>query len=202
MLRKILKESNEDNISVGRFTSLLGDRAFALTILIFSLPNSLPIPGIPGLSTITGVPIILIALQIIAGRHTIWLPKKVADKEFSQAMLAKVITKALPVVVWIERFLKPRFLIMTQGVIERLMGVLILSMALILSLPIIGGNFLPGFCISLMALSILERDGLLAAFAMALTVGSIVFMYNIVLLAFHWIAEGATDAWGWIESRF
>src|SRR5687768_2949363 len=83
LLRDIADQPDHGTISVGRFVELLGDRSFALCILIFSLPNSLPVPGIPGFSTITGVPILLIALQIVFGRKAIWLPPKIAAKSFT-----------------------------------------------------------------------------------------------------------------------
>jgi len=191
LLRDIAASHEDGEISIGECVARMGDRSFALAILVFSLPNSLPVPGIPGFSTITGIPILLIALQIIAGRQSIWLPHRVAEKKFQQAFLAKIVRKALPVVLWLERWLKPRLSFVCEGWGERLIGLLIFVMAAILALPIVGGNFLPGFAISLLALSLLEKDGLFASFAISFCVGSIYFMYKIVAYvlgaAMHWL---------------
>ncbi len=56
----------EDRISLGQLTGLLGDRAFGLLVLIFALPNIIPM--IPGVSTVSGVVIAIVGLQmLIAG---------------------------------------------------------------------------------------------------------------------------------------
>lgn len=183
LLKQIEAASHGDTISVGEFVSMLGDRSFALAILIFSLPNSLPVPGIPGFSTVTGLPILFIALQLIAGKHTIWLPKRVAEKTFSQAFLKKIVTKAMPVVLWLEKFLHPRLGFVCGPIGERVIGLLIATMAFILVLPIVGGNFLPGASISLLALALLENDGIFASFSMAFCLLSLWLMYSIVVWA-------------------
>lgn len=180
LLQEIADRHDRGTITVGEFVDMLGDRSFALTILIFSLPNSLPIPGIPGFSTITGLPILLIALQIVFGRSSIWLPAKVAKKEFSQAVVTKIVRKALPIISWLERFIRPRLGFMSEALGERFIGLCIATMSLILVLPIVGGNFLPGFSISLMALALLESDGLFAIFSILFCFGSIYLMYEII----------------------
>jgi len=183
LLAQIANSAEGETISIGEFVSLLGERSFALAILIFSLPNSLPVPGIPGFSTITGLPILFIALQLVAGKHKIWLPKSVSEKTFSNAFLKKVVTKAMPVVQWLERFLHPRFGFVCGPIGERVIGLLIATMAFILVLPIVGGNFLPGASISLLALALLESDGIFACFSMAFCLLSLWFMYSIVVWA-------------------
>lgn len=190
ILQNIHALLKEDAITVQDFVMLLGDRSFALSILIFSLPNSLPIPGIPGFSTLTGIPILCIALQMVWGKETIWLPRKVAHKTISQSMLATILTKSIPFVARLEKYLHPRLTWVTSRNGERVIGLLIAFMAFILSLPLVGGNFLPGLSISLMAIALLERDGLFALISMAFCIASIAAMYKLIAWAFrimlHW----------------
>jgi hypothetical protein len=134
------------------------------------------------------VPILLIALQIVCGRHAIWLPHKVANKSFKQSIVVKIVEKALPIIIWLERFVRPRLTFLCDGLAERVIGLLIVAMALILSLPIVGGNFLPGFAISLMALALLENDGIFAVLSAAFTVGSVYLMLEIIAKAFEWLS--------------
>ncbi len=187
LLKDIAAMHDQGSISVGKFVEMLGDRSFALSMLIFSLPNSLPVPGIPGFSTITGIPILLIAVQIIIGRQSIWLPAMVADKEFQQATIAKIVTKALPIIVWLEKFIRPRYSVMSNSIAERLIGFMVFLMAAILSLPVVGGNFLPGFSISLMALALLEKDGIFVIFSVLFTAASIYGMVELVSSALGWL---------------
>lgn len=188
----IAQAPDKGEIMIGDFVTLLGDRSFALAILIFSLPNAVPI-GVPGFSTVTGLPILFIALQILCGRKVIWLPRKVAEKRFQQEFLAKVICKALPVVIWVEKFLHPRLTILCESIGERFIGFLIAVMACILALPIVGANFPPALSISLLALSLLEDDGVFAVLSMLFCIATAYFMYSVVMVVLggtlHWVLE-------------
>lgn len=196
ILKEIVSRCEQPGpISVGEFLNLLGDRAFCLAILVFSLPNSLPVPGIPGFSTVTGVPIIFMAAQMVMGRQVIWLPAAVANKSFSRAMLGKLIEKALPSIIWLEKFLRPSWEWLVEGFGERVVGLFILVLALILSLPIPGGNFLPGVSMSLLCLCMLEKDGKKLAVALAAGVASFVVMLKVVTAFFGWLFKLLSGWW-------
>jgi hypothetical protein len=186
IVARIIAQCEEGGtITLREFLVLLGDRSFGLVILIFSLPNSLPIPGIPGFSTITGLPITLIALQMVLGRPTLWLPDAMANVGFSKALLAKMLSKALKPLIKLETWLKPRLLAVTSPVGERVIGVFFVVLSLIIALPIPGGNFLPGVAMSLIALGLLERDGLFILLSKLFAIGSIVFMCQIIVMFFN-----------------
>src|SRR5690606_28664956 len=70
-------KENSGQISIQECVDILEHRSILLAIFLFALVNSLPILGIPGFSTVTGIPIMLLSAQIIAGRKTLWLPKRV-----------------------------------------------------------------------------------------------------------------------------
>jgi hypothetical protein len=179
----------DDMVTLGEFLKMLGDRAFFLAIILFSLPNSLPIPGIPGFSTITGLPITFIALQVVLGHHVIWMPKKLAGKRFSRRGLARILGKAMPSIIFLERFLTPRLLFVSSNFGERLFALVIVLLSLILIMPIPGGNFLPGLSISLIALGMLERDGLFLLAVAGFIIGTLGLMFEIITLGLAWMYE-------------
>ncbi len=164
----IVSTTGEGDISMREVLHLLGERVFGLAILVFSLPNSLPIPSPPGFSAITGIPIILLSLQMIMGRKTFWLPERIANYQFSRAKFVHFLVKALPLIRKFERLMHPRLLFMQSRGAECVIGGAFLLLAIVLSLPIPFGNFLPGLAMSVIALGMLERDG-------ALIIGGIVF---------------------------
>jgi hypothetical protein len=151
----------EGDISIKDIMHLLGERAFGLAILVFSLPNSLPIPSPPGFSTITGFPILIIAMQMALGRESPWLPKKVNGYSFSREKFSMFLTKSLPYIKKVERCMHPRLSFMHSKLAERIIGLIFLVLGAVLVLPIPLGNFLPGLAMSLIALGLIERDGLL-----------------------------------------
>jgi hypothetical protein len=191
IVRHIIAQCEEGgSITLREFLHLLGDRSFGLVILMFSLPNSLPIPGIPGFSTVTGLPITLIALQMVLGRQTVWLPEKMANISFSKTLLGKMLSKALPSLIKLEKILKPRVLAVTSPLGERVIGAFFVVLSLIIALPIPGGNFLPGVAMSLIGLGLLERDGLFILLSKLFAIGSIIFMCQIIVLFFEAVHEG------------
>jgi hypothetical protein len=158
----------DGEITIREVLDLLGERAFGLALLVFCLPNSLPIPSPPGFSAITGAPIIILALQMTLGRETPWLPARIGNYSFSRDKFAAFLTKALPYIRKIEKLLHPRMQFFQSWLGERLTGLSFLILGIVLSMPIPLGNFLPGVSMSLIALGLLERDGALIVAGMVL----------------------------------
>ncbi len=166
------------DIRVREILELLGERAFGLAILVFTLPNSLPIPSPPGFSAVTGIPILLLAAQMVLGRLTPWLPRRIGDYSFSREKFATLLKKALPYIRRIERLLHPRLAFMHGALAERMVGLVIVFLALVLSLPIPFGNFVPGLSMSLIAIGMLERDGALMLAGILLGVGGVALIFT------------------------
>lgn len=168
------------DISIREILDMLGNRAFGLAILVFSLPNSLPIPSPPGFSAIFGVPIILLAVQIVIGRPTPWLPRRFGGYRFSRAKFTAFLQKALPYIRKVERLLHPRLSFMESWLGERVIGIALALLAVVLAMPIPFGNFLPGLSMSLIALGMLERDGALALAGILGGVLATVFIFTAI----------------------
>ncbi len=143
-------------ISLGEVMDALGDRAFGALLLILSIPNVLPVPG---LSTATGVPMILLGAQMALGRHAPWLPRRMLAVTFDRKAFLGVIRRARPWAGRVERHLRPRMPALAGPTAERLLGLAVMVLAGILSLPIVFGNQPPAFAIALIALGLMESDG-------------------------------------------
>ncbi len=191
ILTSIITDTQRDgDISVNDILQMLGERAFGLAILIFALPNSLPIPSPPGLSAITGILIIVLAMQMILGRDVPWLPARIGNYRFSRTIFCAFLARALPYIRKIERLLHPRLCFMHSRLGERMTGVAFLILGMVLSLPIPFGNFLPGVSMTLIALGLLERDGATMAGGM---LGGIVTCVG-MFIAIETIARSALSA--------
>jgi hypothetical protein len=116
-----------------------------------------------------------------------WLPAGVRSRTISTPHLAAGLPKVL---VWLERVeavSRPRFSILFGAVGERLIGLVIFVLALVLILPIPGGNFIPGVTVTVLSLALVQRDGLLALFGYGLAALSA----SILILAAGLITRGA-----------
>lgn len=159
-LSLVLAELAEDparaRISVGDLAQIMQARAFGALLLVFALPNVLPAP--PGTSGILGLPLLYLAAQMMLGTPP-WLPPFISRRSMLREDFAALIERVTPMLERAERLLVPRLPALSTPLAERLVGGLCLVLAFVLVLPIPLGNMLPAFAICLLALGILERDG-------------------------------------------
>jgi hypothetical protein len=117
---------------------------------------------VPGVAALASIPLILLALQLTLGLSRPWLPRLLANRSMARTDFARMVGQALPRVKRFERILRPRYLLFTAPVFERLIGLTCLLLALLLPLPIPFTNIPVALPIAIMALAVLERDGVYA----------------------------------------
>ncbi|MEI8145919.1 MAG: exopolysaccharide biosynthesis protein [Alphaproteobacteria bacterium] len=151
-----------DSIPLGTVVTELGDRAFALLVLIFALPNIVPM--IPGVSTISGIVIAVVGLQMLIGRREPWLPASLARRTLPRAETMAMIERCMPWLERLEGYARPRMETMTRGVMRMAVGAMFVLLGVVLALPLSWiGNFPPGVALVVMSVGLLERDGVLVA---------------------------------------
>jgi hypothetical protein len=145
-------------ISVREIVEALGERAYALLIVVLGLPNCLPMP--PPIPLLSGLLLLFVAAQIIVGWPSPWLPKRLLDRTISHDDLVKAANRAVPWLQWLERAARPRLVAFSHELALRLIGVVLLvfSLALVFAAPVIGQIPL-GLAVCLVGLGIVERDG-------------------------------------------
>ncbi len=161
----------------------LGDRAFGLLMLIFSLPNAVGLGTIPGMSTVFGLPQVIFALQMIAGLERPWLPGWLLARSISAEDFRSIVAKSRPQIERVERMLRPRLQIVSSRWAERLLGLAFLVLAMIVALPIPGGNWPPAIAMALMAIGMVERDGLFVLVGLAVAVVAVALALAVVGIA-------------------
>ena len=144
MLRDFLSSHTEPRISLGALRDALDDRGFGVLLFIFALPNLVPV-NIPLLSAVLGLPLVLLAAQLSYGRHKPWFPDWLTSQSFPREGFVAVVNRALPFLERVERLLRPRLTVLLSWTGERLVGVAILILAIILTLPIPFANWLPAW---------------------------------------------------------
>ena len=157
VLEKVAAESTAPRISIGDLLRALDGRAFGALILVFAFPNVLPSP--PGLAAVLGLPLIFLAAQLMLGRKP-WLPSFIANRSITREVFVSLITRAVPWIIRAEAMLKQRLWVLVSPVAQRFIGAVFLMLSLVLVLPIPFGNMLPSLAICMLALGLLERDGL------------------------------------------
>jgi len=183
-LSEILRELSErpqPSLSVGELMSRVGGRAMGALLLIFGLFCILPLP--PGSTTLLGAPLVLLAPQLMFGAGAPWLPARVRAQTVATADLKRGLPKVLR---WLERaeaLSRPRLLFLFSAWGQRAIGLVCTVLALVLILPIPLGNMLPAASVSVLALALVQRDGVLAVVGYvlaALSGGVLVLAANLI----------------------
>lgn len=184
-----ISEHREPRISIAELTQMFGGRAIGALLFVFGLACMLPLP--PGATTIFGFPLVLLAPQLIIGASAPWLPARVKAQTVATADLRK----GLPRLIWalrkVEAVSKPRLVVLLNPLGERLIGVVCLALALVLILPIPGGNILPAMAVAVLAFALIQRDGLIALVGYALAITSA----SVLALAAHIIVRMFLHVW-------
>jgi hypothetical protein len=180
LLRDFVTSHPEPRISLGVLRDALGDRGFGVLLFIFALPNLVPV-NIPLLSAVLGLPLVLLAAQLTYGRHKPWFPRWLTERSFPREGFANVVLRSLPYLEGAERLLRPRLTVLLSWTGERLTGLAILILALVLFLPIPFANWLPACAIAIIGLAIVEKDGLAVLVGLAVGVASLVVAAAVVI---------------------
>lgn len=184
ILTEIVKnKSLKKGLTYQYILQTLGDRAFGVAILFFALPSLLPLSVVPGVAVIFSLPIVVFALGMVLGRESIWLPKSLRNKTISYSKISMIISAALPYIVRLERFSKPRWVFATYRITEIINGLTILCLALLLMLPIPFSNFIFGGLLAVFSIGIIEKDGLLIFIGYIFFIAYIFVIYVLSLKA-------------------
>ena len=177
VLTRIANDPKRDRIAVGDFLRAMQERAFGPLMLIFALPNVLPTP--PGTSSVLGAPLVFLAAQLALGRSP-WLPPIIARRSIARKDFAAFVGKATPWLAKAERLLQPRLGALAHPPAEYVVGLVCFVLSVVLVLPIPLGNMLPALAICVMALGILERDGIWILVGMAIALTSLGVVSGVV----------------------
>lgn len=173
-------DASRPRISIAEIVDSLHDRAFGAVLLCFAAPNVLPVTP-PGTSPVTSLPILWVAIQLLLGWRELHVPPFVARRTMSRPGLGVVIAKLTPLLQRLERIARPRMPLLVSPLAERLVGVVALTLAIVLFLPLPLGNIPPGIALSLMGIGLMERDGKLVAYGLVAAILAMLIAIAVVM---------------------
>jgi len=176
------KSATEDSISIGTILHMFGVRGFAFLLLILSLLN-IVIFMIPFSSIVFGLPMIILAAQMVLGVHAPIFPAFMRRTIVRRVILNAGLERAIFGVTKIERYIRPRAIFLTHPALIRVHGLLAIMLAVMVALPIPLFNVPPAVGLAVLALGLLERDGLFVILAYAIGFGCLLLFKSLSHLA-------------------
>jgi hypothetical protein len=201
LLRELSATWQGERISIAELIHGFGARGYGLLLFIFALPNMIPNP-FPGVSSLLGLPLLLLAWQMARGLPEPYLPRRIAERSLPAGQLRGIAERAAPWIARVERWIRPRPGWVTGAGGERLIGWASLVLSVPVLLPGPGTNGPPSWAIGLMAIGFLQRDRLViyaglawGAIAMAIGIGGLYVGWMITVYL-------ATRGWAFLSGLF
>jgi hypothetical protein len=175
---RISKKIPNDGMTLRAFLNLLGDRGRLITCMVLAAPFLIPV-SIPGTGVVIGIIILLTSLSIILERYYL-VPEFLLKRKMSYKSLIKILDACFRMLNFLEKYMKPRLLGMTNKKSSRIFNNFFLvfcSILFITPLPIPLTDTLPAFGIFFLSTGILECDGYLILFGyFMVTITAIYFL--------------------------
>jgi len=121
-----------------------------------------------------GFPLLLVALQMLAGWPAPWLPHALTRREFRRADAVRMVTATRPLLLRIEKLCRPRHVGVFRVASTRLLGGFIALLPVCVMLPLPFTNFFPSLAAVIIAVAMIELDGALLGLGIAVGIGAIV----------------------------
>lgn len=167
--------------TLGQLIDEIDQHGMAVILIFFALPSALPLPA-AGYSTMLSIPLFVIGFRLLCGYNTLWFPNNLREHAFNPEKFSrKIVARMLQFVHFVERFSKPRLVTLARlQVTRRFLGIIIITLACSMLLPIPGTNTAPAFAIFLIGFALLEEDGIVLLVGILASIMALAFSLSII----------------------
>lgn len=177
VLESVDAQGDDAHISFGEVVDGLGARGYGPLLIAVCIIELLPTGAIPGVPTLVGLMVILIASQLLLGRRSPWVPEWLRRKNLDRKKFEKGKEKVKPFTEKIDRVIQPRLEGVTGATGEKVAAAVCIVLALtFMPLELIPfASSVPSSIIVLIGLGLSAKDGaLLAGAYLAVAVAAVV----------------------------
>lgn len=177
--------------TLGGLIDLFGEKSFAVVFIVLMAVPALPLPT-GGVTHVLEAITMLLALELIVGRRTIWLPERWKRLDLGGPSGGRFASSLLRRIRWFERFSRPR---LRPLLLHRLSGVVFGAVVFALSLtafvapPFSGLDTLPALGVVVVALGVLLEDFVLAAAGLIIGALGAALVIALGSLVVHWLQQ-------------
>ena len=184
LIRHLEETLPEDqDMTIGQFLGLLGVHGFVFFLLVLSMLNVI-IFMVPGLSILFGVPMVILVVQMLLGINAPIFPAVICERQIRSTVLQKGLLHAAMAVEKVERFIRPRMLILTNANVIWLHSLIALLLGFMVALPVPLLNLPPTFGMMCLCMGLMQRDGVFVIAAYTLAAWSF-WLYQSIGTAAH-----------------
>lgn len=156
-------------------STLFAEKSFAIIFLLLMALPALPIPT-GGITHVTEIITMLLCLELIIGRTSIWLPKRWLAIDVGKRVKGKAATKLISIIEWLEKrsrrrgnkLLEKRAFLSLVGLV-----VFVFTLAAFVAPPFSGLDTLPALGVVTISLGLILEDIVLVLIGFVIGIGGI-----------------------------
>lgn len=175
--------------TLGALLDVFGRRSFAVVFVVLMAVPALPLPT-GGATHVFELVVLLLALQLIAGRDEIWLPRRWRGIELTGDKRQRFLNALLRLIRRLERLSRRRAaFLFDRRSSNVLFGILVIVMTAgaFVAPPFSGLDTLPALGVVLLSLGVLLEDILIVLVALVVGGAGVTLEFVLGKAAFHYI---------------
>lgn len=173
LVDRIIDTTDAEKVSVDRLVDAVGHASFTPLLLIPAVAVATPLSGIPLFSSMMGVLIFLVAVQMLFRRDHLWFPQWLLRRNADSGRVRAAFERVRPVMKWLDSHTHERLSVLVYRplvFVPQILCVLTgLFMPFLEFVPF--SSSLAGIAVAVLALGMLARDGLYIVFGFIPYVG-------------------------------
>ncbi len=183
--------SRDGEKSLGSLVELFEEKGFAILFVLLLAVPALPLPT-GGATHVFEIVSMLLALELIAGRKRIWLPRRWRNLQMAGDRQQRFITSLMKMIRRLERVSKPRLRFLFNHRLSNIVfGLFVLggSIGAFLAPPFTGLDTLPALGVVLLSLGVVFEDFFIVVAALVVGVTGVVLELILGSAAIHGIGS-------------
>lgn len=182
-LKVIIAKLPPNGVTMAGILKLVGTDGLMILSGLLSLVFLIPV-SIPGVSTVFGAAILMIAVSRLFGRN-LWLPKSLRDRVIATDTLRTTFDRALVWLAKLEKVCRPhRMSWLTSGPVMNTLNNLALILGAVLLMMPFGlipfSNTFPAVALIFLAIGLVQRDGVCILLGYIANIATIIYFTALI----------------------
>jgi hypothetical protein len=183
LLERLDKAAAGERVDVECMMEAAGRSSFGALLLLGGLVTLSPLDIVPGIPTLIALAVLIVCVQLLAGRKHFWLPAWVLRRSISRRRFRQALAWLQKPARFGDRLVRPRLTALTTDAAIKVIAAACIVVAL--AMPVMevvpfSAN-LAGIALTAFGLAVIAHDGLLALVAFAATVAGVVVIASQLL---------------------
>jgi hypothetical protein len=161
VLDGLIEAAPASHVTMDWLLAHLRSRSFGILFLVLGVCGLIPL-----ISPLAGLLLVIVAFQMVRGHDGPFLPRRLGSRPIATAKLVSMLSRIIPILRYLERFVRPRWPTPVE-ITKRVIGGVVILLSLGLFIPFPLSNIPFGLNIILLSFAYLEQDGVLLSLALA-----------------------------------